>query len=444
MGGEKDERLLLAQPVQLTELLGVVVDPPVALPVEPVDAVGDDVDQKWAVGGGDLPQIARPASDRPLRSDPRRWGQPDQLVPERATPRDVLHDELGDLVAVAPDPALRSLQCQQGASRYVAVEVLGFDSLGVVGADVRGTRRRGNDDHTPVRVLRIDDPLSEEVRVPRITQLQGVDDAGGALSSTERGQPGDPQREQPWIVLSVQPRLEPWVNPQRAAAARGGQVDHLDLGSAWSVTIDPGLEQPVLELGGGIDKAYRGVCHLGRPTRLGHGSPRCPVRRGDHAMSVCRWQYRTMRAVVQCVSEAAVEVGGATIAEIGPGLVVLVGVERGDGDADADALADKLANLRIMSDEQGRMNLSLLDTGGAALVVSQFTLLGAVRRGRRPSWDAAAKPEDATGIVEGVVDGLSHRGVTTSSGLFGATMRLRMVNEGPVTLVIEVREGRVL
>ncbi len=151
-----------------------------------------------------------------------------------------------------------------------------------------------------------------------------------------------------------------------------------------------------------------------------------------------------MRAVVQCVSEAAVEVGGATIAEIGPGLVVLVGVERGDGDADADALADKLANLRIMSDEQGRMNLSLLDTGGAALVVSQFTLLGAVRRGRRPSWDAAAKPEDATGIVEGVVDGLSHRGVTTSSGLFGATMRLRMVNEGPVTLVIEVREGRVL
>ena len=89
------------------------------------------------------------------------------------------------------------------------------------------------------------------------------------------------------------------------------------------------------------------------------------------------------------------------------------------------------------------MNLSLLDTGGSALVVSQFTLLGAVRKGRRPSWDAAAKPEDATGIVESVVNGLRRRGVTTSSGLFGATMRLRLVNDGPVTLVIEVRDGRV-
>jgi D-tyrosyl-tRNA(Tyr) deacylase len=151
-----------------------------------------------------------------------------------------------------------------------------------------------------------------------------------------------------------------------------------------------------------------------------------------------------MRAVIQRVSKAAVEVGGATVAEIDAGLVVLVAVEQGDGFADAEALADKLANLRVMSDEHGRMNLSLLDTGGSALVVSQFTLLGAVRRGRRPSFDAAAAPEEARGMVESVVEGLRRNGVPVSSGVFGAKMRLRLVNEGPVTLVIEVRDSHVL
>jgi D-tyrosyl-tRNA(Tyr) deacylase len=151
-----------------------------------------------------------------------------------------------------------------------------------------------------------------------------------------------------------------------------------------------------------------------------------------------------MRAVIQRVSKAAVEVGGATVAEIDAGLVVLVAVEQGDGFADAEALADKLANLRVMSDEHGRMNLSLLDTGGSALVVSQFTLLGAVRKGRRPSFDAAAAPEEARGMVESVVEGLRRNGVPVSSGVFGAKMRLRLVNEGPVTLVIEVRDSHVL
>ncbi len=150
-----------------------------------------------------------------------------------------------------------------------------------------------------------------------------------------------------------------------------------------------------------------------------------------------------MRAVVQRVLEAAVEVDDATVAEIGAGLVVLVAVGHSDGDADADALAEKLANLRIMSDGHGRMNLSLLDTGGSVLVVSQFTLLGVVRKGRRPSFDAAAPPAKARGIVESVVEGLRRRGVPSSSGVFGATMRVRLVNDGPVTLVIEVDDGRV-
>jgi D-tyrosyl-tRNA(Tyr) deacylase len=123
--------------------------------------------------------------------------------------------------------------------------------------------------------------------------------------------------------------------------------------------------------------------------------------------------------------------------------VVLVAVEHGDGEADATAMAEKLATLRVLPDEQGRMNLSLLDTGGSALVVSQFTLLGAMRKGRRPSFDAAAQPEEAREIVESLVAALRGRGVPTSSGVFGATMRLRLVNEGPVTLVVEVRGGRV-
>ncbi len=155
------------------------------------------------------------------------------------------------------------------------------------------------------------------------------------------------------------------------------------------------------------------------------------------------WQHHTMRVVVQRVSEAAVEVDGATVAEIGAGLLVLVAVGHGDGEADAEALAEKVANLRVMSDEQGLMNLSLLDTGGSVLVVSQFTLLGTVRKGRRPSFAAAAPPAKARGIVESVVEGLHRRGIPASSGLFGATMRVRLVNEGPVTLVIEVGDGRI-
>ena len=106
-------------------------------------------------------------------------------------------------------------------------------------------------------------------------------------------------------------------------------------------------------------------------------------------------------------------------------------------------LAEKLANLRVMPDGQGWMNLSLLDTGGSVLVVSQFTLLGTVRKGRRPSFDAAAPPAKARGIVDSVVEGLRRRGVPASSGVFGSTMRVRLINEGPMTLVIEVGEGRV-
>ncbi|MFH1329812.1 MAG: D-aminoacyl-tRNA deacylase [Actinomycetota bacterium] len=150
-----------------------------------------------------------------------------------------------------------------------------------------------------------------------------------------------------------------------------------------------------------------------------------------------------MRAVVQRVSWARVRVEGETVGEIGRGLLVLVGAAVGDGPDDASALADKLAGLRIFPDDEGRMNRSVVEAGGAVLVVSQFTLYGDVRRGRRPSFAAAAPPEAAEPLVDLVAEHVGRAGVPCASGRFGAHMEVESLNDGPVTLVIEVAGGRV-
>lgn len=144
-----------------------------------------------------------------------------------------------------------------------------------------------------------------------------------------------------------------------------------------------------------------------------------------------------MRLVVQRVSRAAVRVGGRTVAEIGEGLLVLVGVATGDGGEAARALARKVAGLRIFEDSGGKMNLSLLETGGQALVVPQFTLLGDVSRGRRPSWSGAAPPEEAAPLVEAFAAGLAQAGVPVARGAFREHMEVELVNDGPVTLILE-------
>jgi D-tyrosyl-tRNA(Tyr) deacylase len=144
-----------------------------------------------------------------------------------------------------------------------------------------------------------------------------------------------------------------------------------------------------------------------------------------------------VRTVVQRVSEASVEVDGAVVGTIGLGLVVLVGVAPEDTRADVEALATKLAGLRVFPDEEGRMNRSLTDAGGSVLVVSQFTLYGSVRRGRRPSFDGAAPPEVAAPLVDQLAGQLRTLGVPTQTGLFGQRMTVRLVNQGPVTLLIE-------
>jgi D-aminoacyl-tRNA deacylase len=145
-----------------------------------------------------------------------------------------------------------------------------------------------------------------------------------------------------------------------------------------------------------------------------------------------------VRAVVQRVTRARVEVDGEVVGAIEAGLLVLVGVTHDDDAATAAKLADKLANLRIMADDAGTMNRSVLDVGAAVLVVSQFTLYGDVSRGRRPSWVAAARPEAAEPLVAAVADELAARGVPVATGVFGADMQIELVNDGPVTIVVEL------
>lgn len=150
-----------------------------------------------------------------------------------------------------------------------------------------------------------------------------------------------------------------------------------------------------------------------------------------------------MRAVAQRVSSASVTVDGATVAAIERGMVVLVGVAGGDTTTDADALADKLAGIRIFSDDQGRMNRAVTDVAGSILVVSQFTLLADSARGRRPSFTAAAAPEVAEPLIARIQRGLAERGVPVVTGRFGARMAVALVNDGPVTIVLDVSGGRV-
>jgi len=144
-----------------------------------------------------------------------------------------------------------------------------------------------------------------------------------------------------------------------------------------------------------------------------------------------------MRAVVQRVAAARVVVGGATIGDIADGLCVLLGVTRSDGTAHAERLAHKVARLRIFENDEGRFDRSLLDTGGAALVVSQFTLVADTAKGNRPSFSQAAPPEDAEPLYEAFCASLRGLGVRVETGVFGARMAVELVNDGPVTIVLE-------
>jgi D-aminoacyl-tRNA deacylase len=144
-----------------------------------------------------------------------------------------------------------------------------------------------------------------------------------------------------------------------------------------------------------------------------------------------------MRVVLQRVSRAAVTVGGDRVSEIGRGYLLLVASGADDGEGEVERLADKIVNLRVFPDSEGRMNLPLADVGGEVLVVSQFTLYGDVRRGRRPSWTGAAPPEVAEERIEAFARALETLGIRVARGVFRADMQVELVNDGPVTLVLD-------
>ena len=148
-----------------------------------------------------------------------------------------------------------------------------------------------------------------------------------------------------------------------------------------------------------------------------------------------------MRAVLQRVSRASVEVAGACVGRIGTGWLVLLGVARGDRDEDADKLADKVVNLRVFSDDRGKMNLSVAEVEGAVLVVSQFTLLGDCRGGRRPSFTEAAEPAEAERLYLRFAERVATTGLEVATGVFRADMMVELRNDGPVTFLLDSRKA---
>ncbi len=144
-----------------------------------------------------------------------------------------------------------------------------------------------------------------------------------------------------------------------------------------------------------------------------------------------------MKAVIQRVTEASVRIDGEDVSSIGNGILVLLGVEKGDGAQDAVWLAEKISNLRIFEDENGKMNLSVLQTGGEILAVSQFTLAGNCAKGRRPSFDTAAAPAEARCLYEIFIAATEKTGVSVATGVFQADMKVALTNDGPVTFILE-------
>lgn len=146
-----------------------------------------------------------------------------------------------------------------------------------------------------------------------------------------------------------------------------------------------------------------------------------------------------MKAVIQRVSSASVRVDGAIVGQIGEGIMVLLGVEKGDREASADWLAEKIVGLRIFEDQDGKMNRSLIDIGGGLLAVSQFTLAGSCDKGRRPSFDTAAPADEGKRLYDYFVDALRRQQVPVETGIFQADMQVALVNDGPVTFILERR-----
>jgi D-aminoacyl-tRNA deacylase len=184
---------------------------------------------------------------------------------------------------------------------------------------------------------------------------------------------------------------------------------------------------------------------LGPPDPILAPELRTRVRNSVARSRWSRWlRMAEMITVLQRVLRATVDVDDERIAAIGAGLVLLVGIASGDTRDDVIATAEKVAGLRVFPDEAGAMNVSVADAGGELLVVSQFTLCADVRRGRRPSFDRAAPPAEAEGLIADLVDEFRARGLSVAEGRFGARMQVSLVNDGPVTITVATEDGRVM
>jgi D-tyrosyl-tRNA(Tyr) deacylase len=206
------------------------------------------------------------------------------------------------------------------------------------------------------------------------------------------------------VFIGVHPWLMPFGSGLSGSALTGmakrGSIDFFDNIDYW--TVQKSQEK----------------CYCNEPAHAEHGES-------------------LMKAVIQRVSSASVEVEGKTVGEIRRGILVLLGVEKGDAERDADWLAEKIFNLRIFEDEAGKMNLSVRDVHGGILAVSQFTLAGSCGKGRRPSFDTAAPPLEANALYEYFAAKVREFGVPVETGVFQANMQVRLTNDGPVTFILE-------
>ena len=252
--------------------------------------------------------------------------------------------------------------------------------------------------------------------------------------------PGSEGQDEEPVHLSEPPdaagdvKAEERTQRRTSRAHRGDESfvhseDERDRASGYTGDDVGGTHQEATEEGPGNLADHGGECRCG---------PAPPVYRALRTI-----RGGSMRVVLQRVSRSAVQVDGETTGKIGVGLLALVGVAAGDAAADARIAAIKTIGMRIFPDEGGKMNRSVADTGGSVLVVSQFTLLADVRKGRRPAFTSAARPEEAIPILEAFTDAIEAEGVPVAHGRFGAHMEVDLLNDGPVTIVFDVQDGRI-
>lgn len=355
-------------------------------------------------------------------------------------------DEFGDFVAISAEPSLGLVEASVGAPGDEFAQRLRLDRVCVCARQICRRGRGSGDEADSFAKTGEDHLLANEVRVPGVAELEYVDPAGGAASLSLGRKPGDSHRENQRVVTTRESGGEHRIGPvTRSTPPRACQCDDVD--RPCPVGFDPALDDGALEARGNINQHNGGPIGPLPGGRVGDGKGWV----AEHAMPFygkvspgCVAESSCMRAVVQRVSRASVIVDGAVVGAIQNGLCVLLGVGVDDTETDATAIADKICGLRIFADAEGLMNLAVADVGGSILIVSQFTLYADMHKGRRPSFVMAAPPEHAEPLVAAVVARMMMLGIEVATGRFRASMEVELVNQGPVTIIVETRAGKII